>query len=82
MSRNQSYGLDSSSLDALLSDYARAGFGYADHPDQTGYGISVARPGWILDRLVTKPGLRVIGYAEHAWDSHQDVIACIKEPLS
>jgi len=82
MGRGESYGLDSSRLDALLSDHARTGFGYADYPKQTGYGISVARPGWILDRLATNPGLRVIGYAEHAWDDHHDVIACVKEPLS
>ncbi|MGE0724544.1 MAG: trans-aconitate 2-methyltransferase, partial [Alphaproteobacteria bacterium] len=31
----------------IAADVAASGFGYADYPDQSGYGISIARPSWV-----------------------------------
>ena len=75
------YGLDVERLRRLIACYQETGFGYVDYPNQTGYGISLARPSWTLGLLDRHPALRRLLYLEHGWDDHQDVVACAKSPL-
>jgi hypothetical protein len=64
------------------SAFTETGFGYVDyaHPlrttfaRQTRYGISLARPHWILKLLEPDCAMRVLSYAERAWDNHHDVL--------
>jgi SAM-dependent methyltransferase len=70
------YGLDPESVRSVLELYERAGFGYADYPDTSGYGISLATPSWASDALDAH-GLRVVSHVERAFDRHQDVVVAV-----
>jgi SAM-dependent methyltransferase len=63
---------------ALVKDYAKTGFGYADYPLQQGYGISLSKSTWWIDLIESRPGMRLTCLSERAWDSHHDVIAVQK----
>ena len=58
------------------------GFGYVDYDHnfrktfdkQARYGITLTRPSWTMKQLEADTSIRVLGYAERAWDDHQDVL--------
>lgn len=51
----------------VLSDYDQTGFGYSDYPGQDGYGLSIANPCYVVDRLLRlAPSLRLVTYTERA----------------
>ena len=60
----------------------RSGFGFVQYPKEERarlgtserYGISLIRPRWLIGQLELNPGVRILGYAERAWDDHQDVV--------
>jgi SAM-dependent methyltransferase len=60
------------------ADFARGGYVFQDHGAGSGWGTAVASPAWVCRRLETRPGLRLIGYAERAWNQKQDVVACAR----
>lgn len=67
---------------SILATYDRNGFAYQNYPPPNRlphYGISLASPPWILERILQQPGFRLINYIEKGWDNHQDVIACVRE---
>jgi SAM-dependent methyltransferase len=72
------YKLAPESLPGVVAQYDAAGFGYADYPGTGGYGISVNKPEWLIQKLSQIPGLRIAMFSEKFWDGHQDVIACVK----
>ncbi|MGH2720198.1 MAG: class I SAM-dependent methyltransferase, partial [Actinomycetota bacterium] len=63
----------------LLDGYAQAGFGYVDYPGEDGYGLSVSSPAWVVRFLASRTELRLVFFAEAAWDGHQDVAACVRD---
>jgi SAM-dependent methyltransferase len=69
------YGLPGERAEAVLAQYGATGFGYADYAQQSGYGISLSAPAWILSELASWPELRIVGLCERQWDQHQDVLA-------
>jgi SAM-dependent methyltransferase len=77
------YGLDEDQVNALLSGYNSSGFGYTDYKwdvrqvGVTKYGFSVSKPSWVFRQIESLPDTRLVGYTEHAWDNHQDVVACM-----
>jgi SAM-dependent methyltransferase len=71
------YGLDGEGIATLLAQYERDGFGFADYPDETGYGISLATRSWVTGVLESEAGLRVVGYEERGFDAHQDVVVAV-----
>jgi SAM-dependent methyltransferase len=74
------YGL-TSGWDKLMADLVSRGFGYADYPNQVGYGISMNTLAW-ASRLVEKiDGARLILLSERAWDGHHDVVALQMRPV-
>ena len=65
----------------LLDQYYRHNFGYVRYPGSDSYyGLSLSTTGWVCDLLRTETGLRVVSYSEKAWDDHQDVFACVRNP--
>lgn len=66
----------------IASEYNRDGFGYADYDDHSGYGISVAKPSWLFSVLEAYTNIRVVLFRERGWDNHQDVVACVRMPIT
>jgi SAM-dependent methyltransferase len=60
----------------------KKGFGFVDYRGgfrsrfnaQARYGVTLVRPSWVTQQLETDPNIRIMGYAERAWDDHQDVL--------
>jgi len=70
------YGLSQRQRELLLQSYDDAGFGYQDYRPDSGYGISLSRPSWVLKRLEHK-SLEVVHLHEQGWGQHQDLIGCL-----
>jgi SAM-dependent methyltransferase len=77
--RPEIYGLDKAHSFRLLARYERTGFGYAGYQPGDDYGVSISDPAWVCRRILSVPGLRLVGLSEKAWDSHQDVFACVRD---
>lgn len=72
--------------DPLYAQAERAvrghGFGYVDYEGsfralfagQARYGVTLVRPHWVMHALEGREDIRILGYAERAWDDHQDVL--------
>ena len=57
----------------IKSRYRACGYGYADYPNQSGYGISVTSAPW-MTKFGESLGCRLILLSERIWDNHHDVI--------
>lgn len=71
-------GLDDRQIATLLAQYRQTGFGFVAYANQPGYGISLVQPSRAISRFAERPGWRLIGFQEMAWDKRQDVIALQK----
>lgn len=67
---------------ALEGGYAEAGFGYADYPGQTGYGISLTRLGWVAWLSERLEDTRLVLLSERVWDDHHDVLALQRRSIA
>jgi len=73
-------GLNPDTVDLVLADDERFGFGYRDYPGQDGYGISLSSPDWVRDRIAEVPKLQAIEFIECGWGSrswHHNTFACV-----
>jgi SAM-dependent methyltransferase len=77
-SGKDSYGLDEEGVSQLTRSYAKSGYGYADYPGQTDYGISVTSAEWLRDQFNKIQGWKEIYCKEKGWDNHQDVYCILK----
>ena len=50
------------------------GFRSSAFAKHTTYGFALTRPGWTMRQVLRLPDVRVLGYTEMQWDSHQDVL--------
>jgi len=73
------YGMNDTSLQMLLNDFDRDGFGYINYPNVDDFGISLSSPSHVLAMLEKMLDLKLLLYYEKGWDHHHDVIACVKE---
>lgn len=71
----RTYELEPAGIEALLDGFTKVGYGYADYPLQSEYGISIARP-VVINRLSVENGLFPFMFRPCGWDNHQDVFAC------
>ena len=55
--------------EALVREFDRAGFAYADYPGQDGYGVTLSSFEWVRD-AVAATGLRIVDHAERGWGVH------------
>ena len=58
-----------------LTGYYRTGYGYADYPNTSGYGVSLTQPMWFLSLLDGLPAVEISAIIERGWDFHHDLIA-------
>ena len=70
--------LDDRLIATLLDDCRRRGFGYVDYTAQSGYGFSLARPSFVLERFIQHSSWQLVGYHENGWDKRQDVV-CLRK---
>jgi len=75
------YGLHRKGKIIVEYGYKFFNYGYADYRSSPGYGISIVKPSWVVKQIEKRPGIKMIMYSEKLWDNHQDVVACIKEPI-
>jgi SAM-dependent methyltransferase len=74
-SKKVTYGLTEDAQQKVIREFHSKGYGYADYPNQSDYGISAVSHQRILELA------RGIGrwdetlFLEHGWDNHQDVYA-------
>ena len=77
------YGYGAADVTRTLRAYEHSGFSFlGEPPDNIDYGITIAKPDWVLSRLLRHRDLRVVMYGEALWDHHQDVVAVVKRPLN
>jgi hypothetical protein len=63
---------------AVVEGYKNSGYGYADYPAQSGYGISLSTSNWWIHQIEQREATRLVCLSERAWDHHHDVIAVQK----
>jgi len=73
------YGVSGGAKAAVLFGYERRGFGYENYASSNTYGHSLSRPDWVLRQIAKFPQLKVVHFAEMAWDNHHDIYACRSE---
>ncbi|MDQ3175526.1 MAG: methyltransferase domain-containing protein [Acidobacteriota bacterium] len=66
------YGIAPESVAPIIEAYHKGGFGFADYPGASAYGISLTSPEWIR-RAAAEIGLGEVYFSAHGWDNHQDV---------
>ncbi len=82
MRNGNHYGYLPPSIARTLRTFHHAGFAFLEaSTDQIDYGISLARPEWVIRRFLTYPDFRVVLLTEALWANHQDVVAVVKRPL-
>jgi SAM-dependent methyltransferase len=67
--RESLYGLDEQGREKLLGEVGSRGFGFADYPTQSEYGISASTAEYF--RSLTS--MSAVLHLERGWDNHQDV---------
>lgn len=77
LNRKFDYGIANENIPMLIDSYRKHGFGFADYPGASGYGVSLTTPEWIRAEA-EKLGLNEIYFREHGWDDHQDVYGFVK----
>jgi SAM-dependent methyltransferase len=76
------YNLDKEESETLKQQYELTGYGYVDYRGVNDYGLSLIKPSWIIEFLEKNENIKIILYNEKGYDNHQDVVACLKRPIS
>jgi SAM-dependent methyltransferase len=74
--RSFTYEMTDAEIAAMLGQFDRNGFGYADYPGEEMSGMSLTSPSWITRYIEEHSKLRLVSYTERGWMDHQDVVAC------
>ena len=80
--QERSYGLTNDARRKITSEFQKTGYGYADYPNQSGYGISVASRERMIELAKSVGGWSETLFIEHGWDNHQDVYAFATQMLN
>lgn len=78
LNRDFDYGIANQDISALIDSYRNSGFGFADYPNVSRYGVSLTRPDWIRAEM-RKLDLKEVYFREHGWDDHQDVYGFVRQ---
>lgn len=73
--------IDDESFAVAERQASATGYGFVEYEaaqqpfgTETDYGVALARPSWVIARLESDPGIRLLGYGERQWADHQDVV--------
>jgi SAM-dependent methyltransferase len=75
------YGVDDHWPEIEKGYLAKNLWGYADYPNQIGYGISLTRLSWSARLGEEMQDTRLLLLSEIAWDGHHDILALQKLPV-
>lgn len=75
------YGLENTWA-KVERDYLAGGFGYADYPSQSGYGISLTQLSWAANLVDCADDARLVLLSERAWDNHHDILALQRKSIT
>jgi SAM-dependent methyltransferase len=79
MQRNEvTYGLTAEAQQKIIREVRATGYGYADYPNQSGYGISSVTPQRLSELAGGVGGWEMTLFRARGWDHHQDVYAFAK----
>jgi SAM-dependent methyltransferase len=78
LNREFDYGIADENIPSLIDSYRKSGFGFADYPRASGYGVSLTKPEWIRAES-RKLDLDEVYFREHGWDDHQDVYGVVRQ---
>lgn len=73
------YGLNEDAIQRILTLYKNTGFGYVNYPGNSGYGVSISSPSWVLSEVQQNSKLKIIFFTEAGWDNHHDIVACVRK---
>jgi SAM-dependent methyltransferase len=76
------YGLEKAEIEALKHQYEFTGYGYVNYKGSNDYGLSIIKPSRIIELLEKNKNWKIILYNEKGYDNHQDVVTCLKRPVS
>ena len=74
------HGLSCEGKSKVVKEWQASGYGYADYPEQSGYGISVISRAWVEGFFANHPDADLSEYIERGWDNHHDVFAVSPPP--
>jgi SAM-dependent methyltransferase len=72
------YGLSEDAQQKVIREFHSKGYGYADYPDQSGYGISAVTHQRLGELASSAGGWDLTLFCARGWDHHQDVYAFAK----
>ena len=64
------YGLTEEAQHKVLREFQAKGYGYADYPNQSGYGISMVSHSRIVELARGVGRWNEVSFMEHGWDDH------------
>jgi SAM-dependent methyltransferase len=76
------YGLEKAEIETLKHQYVLSGYGYVNYKGSSDYGLSIIKPSWIIELIEKNENWKIILYNEKGYDNHQDVVTCLKRPVS
>ena len=76
------YDLEKAEIGSLKRQYAATGYGYVNYKGSNDYGVSIIKPSRIIGLLEKNEDWEIILCNEKSYDNHQDVVACLKRPVS
>ena len=78
LGREFEYGIAEESIPRIIASYRKTGFGFADYPDATAYGVSLTSPEWIRRQIQELGTLKEVYFRAQRWDEHQDVFGFVQ----
>jgi SAM-dependent methyltransferase len=74
-SKKVTYGLKENAQQEVIRGFEEQGYGYADYPNESGWGISAASHQRMVELAKGVGSWYETLFLEHGWDNHQDVYA-------
>lgn len=74
--------IDDALFNSAVRQFEISGFGYANYPGTSTYGMTWISPTWMYKYLENREDITLVSFAEKGWHGTQDVYFIMKRPLS